>query len=127
MAEASIAEPQAPASTKSPETAIPNADEMTVATTGATDETPQGDQQLQPAKKTKIIRRKKRPARIQVDPSTVPREPAQQPGMDYNIWYNKSGDNEDKYGLSNPAPGRCSIAEDAGYTRADRIPGSFFW
>lgn len=127
MADTSIAEPQAPVSTKSPENPASNTEDMAVATTGAADDTPQGDQQLQSVKKTKIIRRKKRPARIQVDPSTMKTEPAQQPGMDYNIWYNKSGDNEDKYGLSNPAPGRCNIARDSGYTRADRIPGSFFW
>ncbi|KAJ5512368.1 hypothetical protein N7463_001920 [Penicillium fimorum] len=124
MADTSVAEPPAPVST-TPETRDPNAEEMTVATTGA-DDTLQGDQQLQSVKKTKIIRRKKRPARIQVDPSTVKAEPAQQPGLDYNIWYNKSGDNDDKYGLSQPAPSRCNIARDSGYTRADRIPGSFF-
>lgn len=126
MADISVAEPPAPISTTAPETLEPNA-EQTVATTGAADDTPQGDQQLQSVKKTKIIRRKKRPARIQVDPSTIKAEPAQQPGLDYNIWYNKSGDNDDKYGLSHPAPSRCNIARDSGYTRADRIPGSFFW
>ncbi|KAJ5830059.1 uncharacterized protein N7525_008312 [Penicillium rubens] len=126
MTDTSVAEPPAPISNTTPETLDPNAEEMTVATTGASDNTLQGDQQLQPVKKTKIIRRKKRPARIQVDASTIKAEPAQQPGLDYNIWYNKSGDNDDKYGLSQPAPGRCNIARDSGYTRADRIPGSFF-
>ncbi|CAG8899993.1 unnamed protein product [Penicillium egyptiacum] len=126
MADTSVAEPSAPISNTTPETLEPNAEDMTVATTGAADDTLQGDQQLQPVKKTKIIRRKKRPARIQVDASTIKAEPAQQPGLDYNIWYNKSGDNDDKYGLSQPAPGRCNIARDSGYTRADRIPGSFF-
>ncbi|CAI7599149.1 unnamed protein product [Penicillium discolor] len=126
MADTSVAEPPAPISTTAPETLEPNAEQMTVATTGAADDTLQGDQQLQSVKKTKIIRRKKRPARIQVDPSTIKAEPAQQPGLDYNIWYNKSGDNDDKYGLSQPAPSRCNIARDSGYTRADRIPGSFF-
>ncbi|CAG8259691.1 unnamed protein product [Penicillium nalgiovense] len=126
MADTSVAEPPAPISNTTPETLDPNAEEVTVATTGAADNTLQGDQQLQPVKKTKIIRRKKRPARIQVDASTIKAEPAQQPGLDYNIWYNKSGDNDDKYGLSQPAPGRCNIARDSGYTRADRIPGSFF-
>ena len=127
MADTSVAEPPAPISTTAPETLEPNAEQMTVATTGAADDTLQGDQQLESVKKTKIIRRKKRPARIQVDPSTIKAEPAQQPGLDYNIWYNKSGDNDDKYGLSQPAPSRCNIARDSGYTRADRIPGSFFW
>jgi hypothetical protein len=127
MADLSTTEPQAPVPTDVPQNPDPSSEEMAVATTGAADDTPQGDQQLQTVKKTKIIRRKKRPARIQVDPSTVKPEPAQQPGMDYNIWYNKSGDNEDKYGLSQPAPSRCNIARDSGYTRADRVPGSFFW
>ncbi|OQD91951.1 hypothetical protein PENSOL_c046G04645 [Penicillium solitum] len=127
MADTSVAEPPALISTTAPETLEPNAEQMTVATTGAADDTLQGDQQLESVKKTKIIRRKKRPARIQVDPSTIKAEPAQQPGLDYNIWYNKSGDNDDKYGLSQPAPSRCNIARDSGYTRADRIPGSFFW
>lgn len=127
MADTSVAEPLAPVSITNSETLDHNADEQIVATTGAADDTTQGDQQLQTVKKTKIIRRKKRPARIQVDASTVKAEPAQQPGLDYNIWYNKSGDNDDKYGLSQPAPSRCNIARDSGYTRADRIPGSFFW
>ncbi|KAJ5562830.1 hypothetical protein N7461_001591 [Penicillium sp. DV-2018c] len=126
MADTSTTEQNAPISTDAPQNPNPSSEEMAVATNGAADDTPQGDQQLQTVKKTKIIRRKKRPARIQVDPSTVKPEPAQQPGMDYNIWYNKSGDNEDKYGLSHPAPGRCNIARDSGYTRADRVPGSYF-
>ncbi|KGO68794.1 Nucleotide-binding, alpha-beta plait [Penicillium italicum] len=125
MADTSVAEPPAPIPITNSETLDHNAEDQIVATTGAAD-TPQGDQQLQTVKKTKIIRRKKRPARIQVDASTVKAEPAQQPGLDYNIWYNKSGDNDDKYGLSHPAPSRCNIARDSGYTRADRIPGSFF-
>jgi hypothetical protein len=41
-------------------------------------------------KKTKkIIRRKKRPARPQVDPSTIKSEPPPQTGTIFNIWYNK--------------------------------------
>jgi hypothetical protein len=39
-------------------------------------------------KKTKkIIRRKKRPARPQVDPSTIKSEPPPQTGTIFNIWY----------------------------------------
>ena len=51
-------------------------------------------------KKTKkIIRRKRRPARPQVDPSTLKSEPPPQTGTIFNIWYNKwsGGDREDKY------------------------------
>jgi hypothetical protein len=45
-----------------------------------------------------------------------------------NRWYNKwsGGDREDKYLSQTKAQGRCSIARDSGYTRADRTPGSFF-
>ncbi|OGE56904.1 hypothetical protein PENARI_c002G02746 [Penicillium arizonense] len=129
MADTSIAEaPSAPVSNTNPEPVEPTTEEMVVATTGAGGATA-ADGQLEPVKKTKkIIRRKKRPARVQADPSTAPKsEPAAASGGDYNIWYNKSGsDNDDKYGLSKPAPGRCNIARDSGYTRADRVPGSFF-
>ncbi|WEW56619.1 Pre-mRNA-splicing factor [Emydomyces testavorans] len=82
-----------------------------------------------PEKKTKkIIRRKRRPARVQIDPSTIKSEPPPQTGTIYNIWYNKwsGGDREDKYLSKHKAPSRCSIATDSGYTRADRVTGSFF-
>jgi len=76
----------------------------------------------------KIIRRKKRPARPQVDPALVKAEQPQQTGTIFNIWYNKwsGGDREDKYMSQTAAKGRCNIAKDSGYTRADKIPGSFF-
>ena len=81
------------------------------------------------AKKTKkIIRRKRRPARPQVDPSTLKSEPPPQTGTIFNIWYNKwsGGDREDKYLSQTAAPGRCNVATDSGYTRADKVPGSYF-
>ncbi|KAI9843253.1 MAG: Pre-mRNA-splicing factor, partial [Thelocarpon superellum] len=77
----------------------------------------------------KVVRKKRRPARAQVDPSTIDSsELPPQTGTIFNIWYNKwsGGDREDKYLSKNPAKGRCSIARDAGYTRADRVVGSFF-
>lgn len=80
-------------------------------------------------KKTKkIIRRKRRPARPQVDPATLKSEPPPQTGTIFNIWYNKwsGGDREDKYLSQTAAPGRCNVATDSGYTRADKVPGSFF-
>jgi hypothetical protein len=80
-------------------------------------------------KKTKkIIRRKKRPARTQVDPSFVKSEPPPQTGTIFNIWYAKwsGGDRGDQQDLNTPAPGRCNIARDSGYTRADKVTGSFF-
>ncbi|MCJ1340798.1 Pre-mRNA-splicing factor [Bachmanniomyces sp. S44760] len=82
-----------------------------------------------PSKKTKkIIRRKRRPARPQVDPSTMKSEPPPQTGTIFNIWYNKwsGGDREDKYLSKTHAAGRCDVAKDSGYTRADKVPGSYF-
>ena len=80
-------------------------------------------------KKTKrIIRKKRRPARPQVDPGTIKSEPPPQTGTIFNIWYNKwsGGDREDKYLSKTAAPGRCDVARDSGYTRGDKIPGSYF-
>ncbi|KAL4919469.1 hypothetical protein BDW62DRAFT_178989, partial [Aspergillus aurantiobrunneus] len=80
-------------------------------------------------KKTKkIIRRKRRPARPQVDPATVKSEPPPQTGTVFNIWFNKwsGGDREDKYLSKHAAPSRCNVAKDSGYTRADKVTGSYF-
>ena len=76
----------------------------------------------------KIIRRKRRPARPQIDASTMKSEPPPQTGIIFNIWYNKwsGGDREDKYLSKNHAAGRCNVATDSGYTRGDKIPGSYF-
>ncbi|KAH8600858.1 hypothetical protein B0O99DRAFT_502601 [Bisporella sp. PMI_857] len=76
----------------------------------------------------KIIRKKKRPARPQVDPSTMKSEPPPQTGTIFNIWYNKwsGGDREDKYLSKTAAAGRCNIVRDSGYTKADKINGSYF-
>lgn len=81
-----------------------------------------------PQKKIKLIRRKRRPARPQVDPSTITSEPPPQTGTIFNIWYNKwsGGDREDAYLSKTAAKNRCNISKDSGYTRADKIPGSFF-
>jgi hypothetical protein len=81
-----------------------------------------------PHKKTKLIRRKRRPARPQVDPSTITSEPPPQTGTIFNIWYNKwsGGDREDAYLSKTAAKNRCNISRDSGYTRADKTPGSFF-
>lgn len=77
----------------------------------------------------RTVKKKRRPARPQVDPATWKGGlPPPQTGTIFNIWYNKwsGGDREDKYISKSPALGRCSISRDSGYTRADRIPGSFF-
>lgn len=76
----------------------------------------------------KIIRKKKRPARPQVDAATFKSEPPPQTGTIFNIWYNKwsGGDREDSYLSKQPAKGRCSLAKDTGYTRADTTQGAYF-
>ena len=76
----------------------------------------------------KIIRKKRRPARPQVDPSTMKSEPPPQTGTIFNIWYNKwsGGDREDKYLSKTAAAGRCNVGKDSGYTRADKVTGSYF-
>lgn len=76
----------------------------------------------------KIIRRKRRPARPQVDPATFKQEAPAPTGTIYNIWYNKwsGGDREDSYLNKTAAQTRCVIAKDSGYTQADSIAGSYF-
>ncbi|TGJ83438.1 hypothetical protein E0Z10_g5338 [Xylaria hypoxylon] len=79
-------------------------------------------------KKVKKIIRKKRPARPQVDSDFIKSEPPPQTGTIFNIWYNKwsGGDREDKYLAKTAAKGRCNIQKDSGYTRADKVTGSYF-
>ncbi|KAF2095309.1 RNA binding protein [Rhizodiscina lignyota] len=76
----------------------------------------------------KIVKKKRRPARPQVDASTFKSEPPPQTGTIFNIWYNKwsGGDREDKYLSKHAAPSRCNVRKDSGYTRADKVPGSYF-
>lgn len=96
--------------------------EMAVATTNAEVAAPTE------RKVKKIVRKKKRPARVQMDPDQLSSEPPPQTGTIFNIWYNKwsGGDREDKYLSKTHAKGRCNIARDSGYTKADGIPGSYF-
>ena len=97
--------------------------EMAVATTNNEVAAPTGKKVVK-----KIIRKKKRPARAQVDPDFFTTEPPPQTGTIFNIWYNKwaGGDREDKYLSQTAAKGRCNIAKDTGYTKADKVVGSFF-
>ncbi|EXJ93133.1 hypothetical protein A1O3_01690 [Capronia epimyces CBS 606.96] len=97
----------------------------TTTTTSNKDETSLSEP---PAKKTKLIRRKRRPARPQVDPSTITSTPPPQTGTIFNIWYNKwsGGDREDAYLSKTAAPSRCNIRNDSGWTQADKTPGSYF-
>ncbi len=55
-------------------------------------------------------------------------EPPPQTGTIFNIWYNKwsGGDREDKYLSKTAAAGRCNVAKDSGYTRGDKVTGSYF-
>ncbi|KAI0408102.1 RNA recognition domain-containing protein [Xylaria palmicola] len=89
---------------------------------------PAGEVAAPAPKKVKKIIRKKRPARPQVDPDFIQSEPPPQTGTIFNIWYNKwsGGDREDKYLAKTAAKGRCNIQKDSGYTRADKVTGSYF-
>lgn len=79
-------------------------------------------------KKKKRDKNKPRPARPQADLASMKDRPPQQTGTVFNIWYHKwsGGDREDKYANRTKAEGRCNIARDSGYTKADKIPGSYF-
>ncbi|KAJ5737482.1 Pre-mRNA-splicing factor cwc2 [Penicillium malachiteum] len=95
-----------------------------VATEGTEQQT-----QLEPVKKTKkIIRKKKRPARVQVDRGSISTEPPAQTGDLFNIWYSKwsGGDRDDRHGLNTAAKTRCDPVKDSGFTKADNVTGSYF-
>jgi Torus domain len=83
-------------------------------------------------KKKKIIKvKKRRPARPQVDPATFKTPQGDATGTLYNIWYNKWSGSGSTDGYSNQTPqhaagGRCNLARDTGYTRADSVQGSPF-
>ncbi|KAF7593782.1 Pre-mRNA-splicing factor [Aspergillus hancockii] len=112
-----------PESSNSPDQQVPS-DENVLAVTQST-----GTAVAEGApKKKKIIRKKRRPARPQVDPATIKSETPAQTGTVFNIWYNKwsGGDREDSYLSKQHAPSRCNISKDSGYTRADKVPGSYF-
>lgn len=96
-------------------------DSMAVATT-STEVAPTGEKKMV----KKIIKRKKRPARVQLDPSEISSEPPPQTGTTYNLWYNKwAGGDREAYAQTK-ARGRLNVAKDSGYTTADKVTGSFF-
>ncbi|OAL51254.1 RNA binding protein [Pyrenochaeta sp. DS3sAY3a] len=111
------------ATTDSPDEA-PTSTELAPVTTEQTIITTNADGK----KVKKIIRRKRRPARPQVDPATFKTDAPPPTGTIFNIWYNKwsGGDREDKYLSKTAAQGRCNVAKDSGYTKADKTPGSYF-
>ena len=97
--------------------------------TTSTELAARGDNTVQRTKKIKIVKKKRRPARPQQDPATFKgSEPPPQTGTIFNIWYNKwsGGDREDALSSKHQAKGRCNVALDSGYTRADKVPGSYF-
>jgi hypothetical protein len=102
------------------DTSAPNETALTTAT--------QSDGTVQKVRRTKIVKRKRRPARPQQDPALFKVDPPPQTGTIFNIWYNKwsGGDREDAHSSRHQAKGRCNIALDSGYTKADRVPGSYF-
>lgn len=82
-----------------------------------------------PAKKTKLIRRKRKPAPAQIDSALLKSgQPPPQTGTTFNIWYNKwaGGDREDAYLSKTAAISRCKVREHSGWTQADKTPGSYF-
>ncbi|KAL7945539.1 hypothetical protein V8C42DRAFT_323444 [Trichoderma barbatum] len=74
----------------------------------------------------KIIRRKRRPARPQVEPDFFTNEPPPQTGTTFNIWYNKWAGGDHEAYQQTKSKGRCNIARDSGYTKADGVSGSYF-
>lgn len=82
-----------------------------------------GDDSKQVAKN-----KKRRPARKQVEARKLADQAPKQTGHTYNIWYNKwsGGDSNDPFATQEHAETRCNIAKDSGWTKADRIPGSYF-
>ncbi|KAL6831101.1 hypothetical protein J3E69DRAFT_328575 [Trichoderma sp. SZMC 28015] len=74
----------------------------------------------------KIIRRKRRPARPQVEPDFFSNEPPPQTGTTFNIWYNKWAGGDHEAYQQTKSKGRCNVARDSGYTKADGVSGSYF-
>ncbi|KAF2669272.1 pre-mRNA-splicing factor cwc2 [Microthyrium microscopicum] len=81
-----------------------------------------------PEKKMKKVKRvkKRRAARIQVDPATFKPPAPEASGTIFNIWYNKWSGGDRDVPVQFAAPNRCDIEKDAGYTLADSISGSYF-
>lgn len=132
-----MAEVQSPPAQTAPaatETETETETALTTSTPTSTDLAPMTTEQTiittnaEGKKVKKIIRRKRRPARPQVDPATFKTDAPPPTGTIFNIWYNKwsGGDREDKYLSKTKAQGRCNVAKDSGYTKADKTPGAYF-
>ncbi|KAI4247012.1 MAG: hypothetical protein L6R40_001677 [Gallowayella cf. fulva] len=123
-----ILPPSEPLEPTSAQPASPQPTSTNLTTTSNTTTLTEPTTDLSTKKTKKIIRKKRRPARPQVEAGTFKSEPPPQTGTIFNIWYNKwsGGDREDKYLSKTAAPSRCGIARDSGYTRGDKIVGSYF-
>ncbi|KAL2315165.1 Pre-mRNA-splicing factor cwf2 [Schizosaccharomyces pombe] len=79
-------------------------------------------------RKVKIVKRKKQPARKQIETRPEYEMEPEQPGQVYNLWYNKwsGGMRQDPLKSQVKSETRCVISRDSGYTKADKNPGSFF-
>lgn len=96
-------------------------DEMAVATTNTELAAPT----TKKMKKVKKVKKLKK-ARVQVEPDFAAAEGPPQTGTLFNIWYNKWSGGDHDSNMQVKAKGRCNVAEDAGYTKADGKPGSYF-
>ena len=84
--------------------------------------------QLDDAQQVKTLKRKRRPARRQVQERASSDALPPQTGQVYNIWYGawSGGDRFDKSASLVHAETKCDPRRDSGYTRADRTPGAYF-
>lgn len=64
-----------------------------------------------------------RPARQQADSIAATHTQRKEGANEYNIWYGRYNGDQWDYGLEKgePAPFRCHVAKDAGYTKADEL------
>jgi hypothetical protein len=81
-----------------------------------------------PEPKTKKMKKvkKRRPARMQVDPATFKAPLPEASGTIYNVWYNKWSGGDRDVPDQFAAPNRCNISRDSGFTRGDSVTGSYF-
>lgn len=76
----------------------------------------------------RALKRKRRPARRQVEERASSDALPPQTGQVYNVWYGawSGGDRFDKSASLVHAETKCVPARDSGWTRADRTPGAYF-
>lgn len=74
---------------------------------------------------TQESRPKKRPARVQVDPSEFEEEQPPQSGTVFNIWYNKWSGGGNNYTLVK-SKHQLDVGRDCGYTKGDKQGKGYF-